>query len=93
MRAAGLTTSARLLADDAPPAPAGPKEFLEAWSKVVTSNLVAPELPSNYLDTGATGESLADGENFPVNFYTPHGAVAEKQVCIVRTLHHSAFRQ
>lgn len=74
-----LTTSAARFEEAA--APAGPKEFVEKWSKVAPSTMALPELPTNFIKSGSTGESLAQGDLFPVNFYTPHGVIADsKQV-------------
>lgn len=70
-----LTTSAARLEETA--APAGPKEFAAAWEKFATNNLNLPEFPSNFLKTQATGESKAEGDLFPVNFYTPYGLMAD----------------
>uniref|UniRef100_A0A7R9YRU9 ATP synthase F1 complex delta/epsilon subunit N-terminal domain-containing protein n=1 Tax=Chlamydomonas euryale TaxID=1486919 RepID=A0A7R9YRU9_9CHLO len=70
----GLTTSAARLEEVS--VPAGPKEFAETWSKKAPSQMAVPEFPSNFLKASAQGESLAQGDMFPVNFYTPSGALA-----------------
>lgn len=70
----GLTTSSRGLEEAA--GPAGPKEFMDQWAKIAPSMLAAPEFPSSFLKAGATGESVAQGDLFPVNFYTPSGVLA-----------------
>jgi hypothetical protein len=72
-----ITTSAARLEGEA--APAGVKEFTEAWQKTAPSTLALPELPTNFLQPEA-GETAADGERFPVNFFTPHGVVAQVKV-------------
>ncbi len=75
----GLTTSA-MRAEEAA-APAGPKEFTAAWDKFSSNNMNLPEFPSNFLKTTSQGESVAQGDLFPVNFYTPHGVLSDmKQV-------------
>eukprot|EP00798_Chlamydomonas_sp_ICE-L_P032224 gene32224-16783_t len=69
-----LTTSASCMDDFA--SPAGPKEFSAKWSKIAPSNMDLPQFPSNFLKAEATGESKVSGDNFPVNFYTPHGLLS-----------------
>jgi hypothetical protein len=71
------TTAARL---EGEAAPAGVKEFQEAWGKTAPSTLGLPELPTNFLAPEASGEAAVDGDRFKVNFYTPHGMVAETKV-------------
>eukprot|EP00775_Hariotina_reticulata_P011093 gene11093-11247_t len=71
------TTAARL---EGEAAPAGVKEFTEAWQKTAPSTLSLPELPSNFLPPEQSGESAVDGERFAVNFYTPHGVVAQTKL-------------
>lgn len=71
------TTAARF---EGEAAPAGVKEFQEAWAKTAPSTLVLPELPTNFLAPEASAESAVDGERFSVNFYTPHGLVAQSKV-------------
>ncbi len=76
-----LTTSASRLDEFA--TPAGPKEFSEMWLKKAPSTMEVPQMPSNFLKATATGESKVQGDLFPVNFYTPHGMLADGvQVCI-----------
>lgn len=75
------TTAARL---EGEAAPAGVKEFTEAWAKTAPSTLSLPELPTNFLPPEASGEAAVDGDRFSVNFYTPHGLVAQSKV---RDLH------
>ncbi len=58
-------------------APAGPKEFTEAWNKKAPSTMPVPLMPSGFLKAAATGESKVTGDLFPVNFYTPHGIIAD----------------
>ena len=84
----GISSSAARLDEAA--APAGPKEFAEAWAKVAPSTLSLPELPSSFLEAAApAGDASADGDRFQVNFYTPTGVVAEAKVrrgrCAART--------
>jgi len=73
------TTAARL---EGEAAPAGVKEFTEAWQKSAPSTLSLPELPTNFLPPEQSGESAVDGERFAVNFYTPHGVVSQSKVWI-----------
>lgn len=61
-------------------APAGVKEFAEAWSKFAPSTMNLPEFPSQFLEAETARDSAADGEQFPVNFYTPNGVIAEGKV-------------
>lgn len=70
-----LTTSASRLDEFA--TPAGPKEFSEMWLKKAPSTMEVPQMPSNFLKATATGESKVQGDLFPVNFYTPHGMLAD----------------
>lgn len=70
-----LSTSSLRLDEFAPPA--GPKEFGQAWTKQAPSNLDVPQLPSMFLTSQSTGESQVQGDLFPVNFYTPHGVLAD----------------
>lgn len=72
-----FTTSASRLEEAAP---AGAKEFLEAWNKTAPSTLAPPELPTNFLPPEPSRDAAADGEKFAVNFYTPHETVAEAKV-------------
>mmetsp|Transcript_34432 Transcript_34432/g.76512 ORF Transcript_34432/g.76512 Transcript_34432/m.76512 type:complete len:205 (+) Transcript_34432:125-739(+) len=72
-----LSTSAARFEEVA--APAGPKEFAEAWAKKAPATLAVPELPSNFVKATSTGDSKAQGDLFPVNFYTPHGVLCEGQ--------------
>jgi hypothetical protein len=75
----GISSSAARLDEAA--APAGPKEFAEAWAKVAPSTLSMPELPSSFLEPAApAADAGADGDRFQVNFYTPTGIVAEAKV-------------
>jgi hypothetical protein len=76
--ARSFTTSAARLEGEA--APAGVKEFTEQWNKVAPSTLNLPELPSSFLKAEDSAESAVDGERFSVNFYTPHGVVAQTKV-------------
>lgn len=75
----GISTSSAAL-EEGLAAPAGPKEFIEAWHKAAPSTMNVPELPSSFLVPEKEGEPSTDGERFPVNFYTPHGVVAENKV-------------
>lgn len=76
--ARSIATSAARLEGEA--APAGIKEFTEAWSKTAPSTLGLPEFPTNFLAPETSAESAVDGERFSVNFYTPHGLVAQSKV-------------
>lgn len=76
--ARSFTTSAARLEGEA--APAGVKEFTEQWNKVAPSTLNLPEFPSSFLKPEVSAESAVDGERFNVNFYTPHGVVAQTKV-------------
>jgi len=67
------TTAARF---EGEAAPAGVKEFTEAWAKTAPSTLGLPEFPTNFL-APESAESAVDGERFSVNFYTPHGLVSQ----------------
>lgn len=71
-----LSTSAARL-EEAAAAAAGPKEFTDAWTKFAPPQLNPPEYPSKFVSTPSTGESLVQGELFPVNFYTPHGIICD----------------
>lgn len=71
------TTAARL---EGEAAPAGVKEFTEAWAKTAPSTLALPELPTNFLAPETSGEAAVDGERFAVNLFTPHGMVAQSKV-------------
>jgi len=75
--ARGISTSAARLEGEA--APAGVKEFQEAFLKFAPSTMNMPEFPSQFLKEESK-ESAADGELFPVNFYTPNGMIAEGKV-------------
>ena len=70
------TTAARF---EGEAAPAGVKEFTEAWAKTAPSTLGLPEFPTNFL-APESAESAVDGERFSVNFYTPHGLVSQGKV-------------
>lgn len=74
--ARALTTTSALLEEGGAPA-AGTKEFAEIWSKKAPPNLGLPEVSSDFLTKYPEGESAADGEKFPVNFYCPHGVISE----------------
>jgi hypothetical protein len=74
----GISTSAARLQEEA--APAGVKEFTEAFVKFAPSTMNPPEFPSQFLPEEAARDSAADGEQFPVNFFTPNGAIAEGKV-------------
>lgn len=76
----GISASAARLAEEGAAAPAGPKEFADAWGKLAPSTLAVPEVPTNFAAAYKEGESAADGERFPVNFYTPHGVISEEKV-------------
>lgn len=69
-------TSAALL-EEAAAVPAGLKEFADSWAKKAPQTLVVPEVPSNFIKSQSTGESLVQGELFPVNFYTPHSVLSD----------------
>lgn len=73
-----ISTSAARLEGEA--APAGVKEFTEQWNKVAPSTLNLPEFPSSFLPPEQSAEAAVDGERFSVNFYTPHGVVAQAKV-------------
>lgn len=73
-----IATSAARLEGEA--APAGVKEFQEEWAKTAPSTLALPELPTNFVTPEASGESAVDGERFSINFFTPHGVVAQTKV-------------
>jgi hypothetical protein len=76
-----IATSAQRLEDATAQAGVGPKEFAEAWLKKAPSTMDVPQMPSSFLKSSATGESKVNGDLFPVNFYTPHGVLADgKQV-------------
>lgn len=75
--ARSISTSAARLEEAAP---AGVKEFAEAWQKIAPSTMNLPEFPSAHVKAEVARDSAADGEQFPVNFYTPDGVVAEKKV-------------
>lgn len=70
-----LTTSALRLDEFA--TPAGGKEFTDLWAKKAPSNLDVPEFPTKFLKSQSTGDSMVQGDIFPVNFYTPHGVLAD----------------
>lgn len=70
-----LSTSAARFEEAA--APAGVKEFTEAWNKKAPSTLETPQFPSNFLNLQGTGDSQVQGDLFPVNFYTPHSVLAD----------------
>lgn len=70
----GLTTSASALEETS--VASGPKEFAAWWEKMAPSTMDVPKFPSDFLKATAGGESLAQGDLFPVNFYTPHGVLA-----------------
>ncbi|KAG2432240.1 hypothetical protein HXX76_009159 [Chlamydomonas incerta] len=69
----GISTSAMTMEEVA--VPAGPKEFTEAWNKKAPSQLVVPELPSNF--TNVSTDNQTQGDLFPVNFYTPSSVLAD----------------
>jgi hypothetical protein len=71
------TTAARF---EGEAAPAGVKEFEEAWAKTAPSTLGLPEFPTNFLAPETSADAAVDGERFSVNFYTPHGMVAQSKV-------------
>jgi hypothetical protein len=75
--ARGISTSAARLEEAAP---AGVKEFAEAFTKIAPSTMNLPQFPSSFLGAEAARDSAAEGEQFPVNFYTPDGVVAEGKV-------------
>eukprot|EP00878_Enallax_costatus_P001247 GHUV01001391.1.p1 GENE.GHUV01001391.1~~GHUV01001391.1.p1 ORF type:complete len:202 (+),score=58.21 GHUV01001391.1:170-775(+) len=72
-----ISTSAARLEGEA--APAGVKEFLEQWSKTAPSTLNLPEFPSSFLEKESAADAV-DGDRFKVNFYTPHGVVAQAKL-------------
>jgi hypothetical protein len=74
----GISTTAARLEGEA--APAGLKEFSEAWTATAPSTMAVPEINESFLEQKGDGPSLADGEKFPVNFYTPYGVLAEDKV-------------
>ena len=76
----GISTSAARLEEAAP---AGIKEFTEAWQKTAPSTLAPPEFPTNFLPAEAPRDAAVDGEKFQLNFYTPHGVVSEGKVGVV----------
>jgi F-type H+-transporting ATPase subunit delta len=61
-------------------APAGVKEFTEQWNKTAPSTLNMPEFPSSFLPKEESAETAVDGDRFKVNFYTPHGVVAQSKL-------------
>jgi hypothetical protein len=71
------TTSARL---EGEAAPSGLKEFSEAWIATAPSTMAVPDTNASFLEQPGDGQSLADGDRFPVNFYTPYGVIAESKV-------------
>ena len=73
----GISSSAARLEEAAP---AGPKEFAEAWNKVAPSTMALPELPSSFLPADTPAADAADSDRFQVNFYTPTGVVSEARV-------------
>lgn len=77
-----IATSSGLRAEEGLAAPAGAKEFLEAWKKSAPSTMNVPELPGQFVEPEAAADPhvATDGEKFGVNFYTPHGIVAEDKV-------------
>ena len=75
--ARSISTSAARLEEAAP---AGVKEFIEAFEKIAPSTMNLPEFPSAHVAPQVARDSAADGEQFPVNFYTPDGVVAERKV-------------
>ena len=78
----GIATTAARLEGEA--APAGLKEFSEAWTASAPSTMAVPEVNSNFVEQPGEGPSLADGDKFPVNFYTPYGVIAESKVGAAR---------
>lgn len=74
----GISTTAARLEGEA--APAGLKEFSEAWTATAPSTMAVPDVNSTFLKQAGDGQSLADGDRFPVNFYTPYGVIAESKV-------------
>jgi F-type H+-transporting ATPase subunit delta len=74
------TTAARF---EGEAAPAGVKEFTEQWAQTAPSTLNLPEFPTNFLAPEASAESAVDGDRFSVNFYTPHGMVAQSKLELV----------
>lgn len=81
------TTAARF---EGEAAPAGVKEFEEAWAKTAPSTLGLPEFPTNFLAPETSADAAVDGERFSVNFYTPHGMVAQSKVGDLLSDHCSA---
>lgn len=73
-----ISTSAARLEGEA--APAGVKEFTEQWNKTAPSTLGLPEFPSAFLAPEPPADAATDGERFSVNFYTPHGVVAQAKL-------------
>ena len=61
-------------------APAGVKEFTEAWARIAPSTMNLPEFPSAHIAAESARDAAADGDTFPVNFYTPNGMLAEAKV-------------
>jgi hypothetical protein len=74
----GISTTAARLEGEA--APAGLKEFSEAWTASAPSTMVVPDTNEAFMEQKGDGQSLADGEKFPVNFYTPYGILADSKV-------------
>lgn len=70
-----FTTSAARCDEAA--APAGMKEFTDLWMKKAPSTMAVPEFNAQFVSLPATGESLAEGELFPVNFYMPHSVICQ----------------
>lgn len=77
--ARALHTSAAVL-NEGEPAAAGVKEFTEAWQKIAPSTMNLPEFPSAFLAPETQRDAAADGDQFPVNFYTPTGVIAETKI-------------
>ncbi|GBF99996.1 ATP synthase subunit delta mitochondrial [Raphidocelis subcapitata] len=75
--ARGIASSAAALEEAAP---AGVKEFTEAWVRVAPSTMNLPEFPSSFLPAEGARDAAADGDLFPVNFYTPNGVIAEGKI-------------
>lgn len=73
----GISTSAARLEGEA--APAGVKEFTDKWNQSAPSTLSMPEFPSSFLQKEDAADAV-DGERFKVNFYTPHGVVAQAKL-------------
>lgn len=42
--------------------------------------MAMPDINSTFLEQSGEGPSLADGDRFPVNFYTPYGVLAESKL-------------